>query len=619
MTGCAHLPDTVPAELLRHRAWLIWRYEPGKAGAKPLKVPYYASGKGQRRQGRQGSQIDRDQLMPYDIAVAACKRRKFAGVGFALLPEFNICAYDCDSAIDADGDIDIGLLEVCASTYTEVSPSGRGLRLFFLGQLDNSKSKNLEVFSSKGFVTVTGEHLAGSPSEVRPITPAAYALHAETFHNRPSVTQTPSVVDYRVVAALNKLDPDCPYAEWIRHGMSLHAAFGDAGLKHWDEWSAKGKKYNGIEDLKTHWRSFNADGGITGNGILAAAGEPITEPASPDEFEPIKQTKFKPIPASQYAEFQAPKWLIKGLLPKAELIVLYGAWASGKSFLALDLAMHVAQGRAWRGMRTRQGRVVYVAAEGAGGFRNRVSAYAQHHDIDLSTIPLDIIADAPNILKPTDPAALIESIGQADLIVMDTWARVTAGGDENSGQDMGVALKHCQAITRATGATIILIHHSGKDASKGARGWSGLAAAADAELEVIREAEGRILQTTKQKEGEDGGKWGFDLQSVDIGIDEDGDVITSCIVVESELPSVRVIGRAMGPVEEIVNGVIQDFAQSQTRGIEVEAIIVAAMNRIKRPSGRDTRKQHIKRAVSTICSAPASPYVLEDDGTLSVI
>mgnify|MGYP003346413027 CR=1 FL=1 len=109
-----------------------------------------------------------------------------------------------------------------------------------------------------------------------------------------------------------------------------------------------------------------------------------------------------------------------------------------------------------------------------------------------------------------------------DVVIVDTWAQTTPGANENSGEDMGKALAHCKGIHRATGAMVMLVHHSGKDASRGARGWSGLRAAADVELEVVRADEARSLTVTKLKDGEDGAEFAFRLESVVLGLDEDG-------------------------------------------------------------------------------------------------
>src|SRR5262249_54953770 len=123
------------------------------------------------------------------------------------------------------------------------------------------------------------------------------------------------------------------------------------------------------------------------------------------------------------------------------------------------------------------------------------------------------------------------SYGGASIVVVDTLAQATPGANENAGEDMGRVLANCKAIRRATGATVLLIHHAGKDLSRGARGWSGLRAAADAEIEISRlDDSNRLATITKQKDGTDGAKYPFKLAVVPLGEDADGEVIDSCVV-----------------------------------------------------------------------------------------
>jgi len=363
---------------------------------------------------------------------------------------------------------------------------------------------------------------------------------------------------------------------------------------------------DGFEDV-------SVNGGVAGRGSAAA------DPR--DRKAVAKPVRFEPVPLALFAGRPAPRWIVKGVLPRAELVVLFGESGSGKSFMALDLASCVARGTPWRGRRTHAGRVVYIAAEGAGGFRNRVVAHVQSRELTYADLArIDIIDAAPNMLLKDDALDVARAIGKADLVIVDTWAQVTPGGNENAGEDMGKALAHCKGIHRATGATVLLVHHSGKDASKGARGWSGLRAAADAELEVVRLPAGRLLRTSKQKDGDDGLEWGFGLDVVEIGRDEDGDPITSCVVTEQEIPTAKIL-RVLGAVETTVNEVIQEFALDQTSGIEVAAVVTASVAKLPPPEDgkRDTRKQRVRRAIEALCAGDDSPYYLRDDATIDIV
>lgn len=278
-----------------------------------------------------------------------------------------------------------------------------------------------------------------------------------------------------------------------------------------------------------------------------------------------------------------PGWLIKGVLPKADLVVLYGESGSGKSFIVTDIALAMARGVAWRGLRTRACRVLYVVAEGGGGYVSRLQAYAAHHQVDLGNLPFGILHAAPNLTKPEDVAAVVASVkawGGADVVIVDTFAQVTAGANENAGEDMGLALANARAIGRAAGGTVILVHHAGKDATRGARGWSGIKAAADAELEVVKGEDGaRVLRTTKQKDGRDDGQWGFRLADVWLGEDEEGDDVTSCVVVEESAPDrVEPKGKKtrLGDREKVVLEVLAELSVGNTEVTLPELVIAAA-------------------------------------------
>jgi hypothetical protein len=187
---------------------------------------------------------------------------------------------------------------------------------------------------------------------------------------------------------------------------------------------------------------------------------------------------------------------------------------------------------------------------GRGGHAAAAEGHRQHHGPELlEELPIRFIADAPNLMEKADALAVAKAIvaaGGADLVVLDTFAQIMPGGNENSGEDVGRVLAHCRGIHRATGGAMVLpVHHSGKDASRGARGWSGIKAAMDVELEVVRVEERRSITVTKIKDGPGEGKeYAFRLNTVVLGLDEDGDEITSCVVEHTEGA-----GAARGPAE----------------------------------------------------------------------
>jgi len=211
----------------------------------------------------------------------------------------------------------------------------------------------------------------------------------------------------------------------------------------------------------------------------------------------------------------------------------------GKTFFMSDLCLHVALGKSWRGREVDAGGVLFVAAEGAYGIRNRIAAYKQHNNL-TDSIPMTILPSSINMLDAeADVQKLIRTIqfkaqelGNISLIVLDTLARVMAGGNENAAEDMSLLVVNCDKISQTTGAHVCLIHHSGKDETKGSRGSSSLRAAVSSEIEIKKSGEISVATVTKQREMEIDGEFAFKLEVVDIGINDRGKKVTSCVVQE---------------------------------------------------------------------------------------
>jgi hypothetical protein len=654
-----------PSELRELQGWLVWRFESEAGTGKQLKVPYWTNGG--KRHGKQGGPDDRNRLTTFAAARDAAARRNFEGVGLALMPEFGVTALDFDHCVNADGVLPPEVLDIVSRTYAEYSPSGKGVRAFVKGSLGDHKSTvhqgwpwGFEVFGEHGFVTFTGNALPftevlGLDDYIAPVDERVTALckqrfgaakagvsshddFMENFEPRLGLT-TEDIEVY-----LSDLDPSVGRDEWIKVGMALHHETGGEGFDLWNDWSSDGHQYPGDEALRLQWDSFDRRDPnarqITmrtvkkmSNDIRSAQGKPprsfdlinrAAEEArsnaaetNPDRYAtPEDWTgKYRVYSGGDFASRPAPKWIIKGVLPEADLGVIFGQSGSGKSFAILDLMLSVCRGVEWRGRKVRQGRVLYVAAEGGGGVSQRLKAYEQHHGLKIADLPLGVVHDAPNLLMEEDVTELVKSIiaaGSGKIIVLDTLAQMTSGGNENSGEDMGLALRHCRAIREATGSMVILVHHSGKDQSKGARGWSGLRGATDVELEVTYEKGDpvRVLRISKQKDGADDLSWAFKLNEVLVGLDDDGDELSSMVVVETEMPKFTPEEddkdkRKLGTWEKVVMEAISTLEPSVT-AISVEALTDLAAETVPPPEEgqRDYRKQNVRRAVTSLSRNP---------------
>lgn len=223
------------------------------------------------------------------------------------------------------------------------------------------------------------------------------------------------------------------------------------------------------------------------------------------------------------------RWRVKGLLATTGIAAIYGPSGSAKSFLAKDLGASIALGQDWFGHRTTQCDVTYVILEGEGGLSNRVAAWEAHNG---KTLPSGFCALAQpfRLADAQDVEDLAAVLPKGGVVIIDTLNRAAPGMDENSSQDMGHILAGMKRLQESTGGLVIVVHHTGKDASKGLRGHSSLPAALDGAIEVERSATSRCWSAAKVKDGEDGKAVAFQLHRIVLGTDADGDEITSCAV-----------------------------------------------------------------------------------------
>ncbi len=247
----------------------------------------------------------------------------------------------------------------------------------------------------------------------------------------------------------------------------------------------------------------------------------MSEQAEQIEVSEPKPARLALVPFEQIKPPTSRNYLVKDLIPREGLTVIWGPPKCGKSFWTFDLVMHVALGREYRGRRVQQGPVVYVACEGAHGFRARIEAYRQCHlqehdnPVPFYLVPArlslveeheDLIAEIRKPLTIMAPSA----------VVIDTLNR-SLTGSENSDEDMSKFIKAADAIHEAFGCAVLVIHHCGVEGSR-PRGHTSLSGAVEAQLAVKRNADG--LVTTKleyMKDGPEGDEIHFRLEQMEIG------------------------------------------------------------------------------------------------------
>ena len=236
--------------------------------------------------------------------------------------------------------------------------------------------------------------------------------------------------------------------------------------------------------------------------------------------------------------FQLPpvSWQVDRHLPHNSLSCIYGRYGTGKSFYAVDLALSAAVGRPFLGQfKLAQMPVAYIAAEGHIGIAKRIHAWLDFFDRDPPD-NLVVLPERHNLLNARSLTELTEivcgSLGQPPkLLICDTLARMFCGGDENSTKDMNQFVENITQLGgMCEGASVVVLHHIGKDESRGARGSVALAGACDTMIEISADKTGNKINSVsvrceKQKDGPEFSAYGLSCQRVDLPFDDNGSLV----------------------------------------------------------------------------------------------
>jgi len=245
---------------------------------------------------------------------------------------------------------------------------------------------------------------------------------------------------------------------------------------------------------------------------------------------------------------------IKGVWPMQGVVFVVGASGTRKTFFVMDGTLKLAGGAntVW-GRRAKQCGVIYIAAEDPVGCEARVDAWkrtkGKHR---TSPVPFELVPQAPDLLNEEDFSDLKAHLAEAaerlqekgcplGIVVLDTWSACLPGADENSSAEMSRALRLVAALAEEMGVLVVVVAHFGKSgAERGIRGWSGLGANADGVIGLELQDDDKDLTVAtfnKVKNGRAGGRLSFTLEEVDLGFDDDGDPMTSCVVRYHEPPA----------------------------------------------------------------------------------
>lgn len=353
----------------------------------------------------------------------------------------------------------------------------------------------------------------------------------------------------------------CCLYRWMQHSGELDAVTLEAAMKQTQEGTPEGDT---VRQLKSMYGNYNDmfDAGyfdalhperaqkrrcelvaeFMGNDavkdILTSERIALLFPNTPPG---VRKTRL-PLSVGSYGYDAETDYTIKSHLPANSLCSIYGPSGSYKSFLAVSWSCHIAADLQWSGKRVIGGSVLYVVGEGGIGVKRRIRAWEFLHNDGKHLNNLYRVERPVFPVRAEEVKEMIIAAKQVEaetgqpvrLIVIDTLARCFGGNDENDARDMGAFIEGCDTIRRETGATLLVVHHSGKDEGKGARGSSAFRAALDAEFNVRREGEGGaiILTCTKMKDAEEPGQCAYDLKPIPLFTDSDDEDVFSLVVVD---------------------------------------------------------------------------------------
>lgn len=453
------------------------------------------------------------------------------------------------------------------------------------------KSLGRQVVAAGSVHPTGGLYRWASDSPALPDMPdlPARLVEAARRPERKRATGAGEITADQLAASLEHLDPTDfrEHDAWRELMMACHHATDGAGRQEFIDWSTSDPKFADHEWIVgRRWDSLHADRDdavtiATLRRRLNDVGADIAPPDAADEFdvwdeiEPAEErSRWNFLSLDDVESLPPPRWLVPGVLTEGSLAAIYGAPESGKSFLAVDMSMAIAGGVDWHGRRVERGGVLYIAAEGAPGLGKRFRAWKVDRCAQGRRFDLHLMRDDLNLAAEKDGGvrafaqAVTDELGPLRLIVIDTLNQTAAGADENSAKDMGRYIASMKMLRNATGAAVVVVHHSGKDLSKGMRGSTALLGAMDTTVEVERDSDGRSIKVAvkKQKDAEREPPMRFNMEKVG-----DSLVLRPTVMADAQ----GEFGGAMDPILELA----RQEANGRGGGIPLKDLVAIVCER----------------------------------------
>jgi hypothetical protein len=457
----------------------------------------------------------------------ATANRLNCGIGLVLSPaddDFDIVAFDLDKCRNPEtGRLTMwaGELVEKAGSYTEITPSGTGLRIIGINSdielhcdLPREGDGHLEVYSKTNrFITVTGKHLNGAPKPLADLSKLVAQHRDEHLGGQlAAVAQESSLGDRKVERLIDELGQS---GKWHNSMVRLVGHF-----------VAKGETDRTIQAIARSWTLSSFTPEQTRKEVQAAINGARKKgyDRSVGEREIQQADGLKFLSLEELANEPPPQMLIKDIFPESGVAIIYGKSGSMKSFLMITMAMHVALGLDLGDQVVKQRPVLILLNEGQAGFSLRCEAWLKSNG-EQRPENFRIAKMTPNLTHNNPNDHFMKLAEEMDfrpgLIIIDSFSKATFGSDDNSTSEMASAMGAADQLAAHFDALVVLVDHTGKDEKKGVRGAYAKHANADMVGRVTKFDNRVTLETTKQKEAEAERKFVFKAEKVDMPILDD--------------------------------------------------------------------------------------------------
>lgn len=532
------MQTTIPKELLELRQWVV---------SDDTKRPFDPKTK------TLADVTNPDTWATYEQAIKA----GYPYIGFVFTKNDPFVFIDLDNKEDDPNRtlLHQEIIKSAGGTYIERSKSGKGYHIVLRGEMESgrrSSENGLEIYPHERFMLMTGNSLGGNQisNGQELINYLVNQCGQRNLDTAPTISRRDQT-DEQVLASAKTSYGKRFEALWSGNWDALHTSQSEADLELCGKLAEFTSDDQQVHDLflqsalgqrdKAKRYDYLAKHTLPKARVIGDRERGAYEHGKAVALVLLSKWKASKkallIPFGEFINRKvAILKLVKGVLGEGGLSVLYGAPGAGKSFLALDLSYALATGQPWMGREVSQGAVIYACGEGVSGFTRRAAGLALTKG--ESTPPIYILPSALSTPDELDQFRdMLKEVGiksgePPKLLVLDTLSRYYGDGeDENSAKDMKRFVKAVGSLQEEFPKLhIMVVHHSGKDADRGMRGSSVLLGAADTVISCRKNNDQHIALIEKQKDGQENIPLAFVLDEIELGHDEDGEPITTCVV-----------------------------------------------------------------------------------------